>query len=95
MPSVLKAESQNIYMYMMIILSCAGAAESAFNFNLIFNPNGRFSNTSPATSAWAGVALVYHSLIAYLGLKKLYNQSVTRLEGMLYIYKIRTCRFIF
>ena len=95
MPSSLKPERQNLYMYTAIILACTGFFVAAFNISLIFAPNGRHNIASPATSAWAGINLIYTSITAYLGLRKLFMPQLSNLDSYLYIFKIQAMKYVF
>ncbi|CDW87162.1 UNKNOWN [Stylonychia lemnae] len=95
MPSLLKADKQNLYMYTSIILATAGVLIAAANFYLIIKPNGRFHISSPATSAWAGLIMLYLSVTSYFGLKKLFLNFHSNFDNYLYIYKIHTMTYIF
>jgi len=82
-------------MYTTIILATTGVLVATLNLYLIFHPNGRFNISSPASSAWAGLIMLYLSVTSYFGLKKLFLNFHSNFDNYLFIYKIRAMTYIF
>ena len=96
MPSnLLNSSYKDYYIYGSIGAGLLGILLTILNFSLMYFPVGRFYKTSPATSAWIGIQMIYLSLLCFQGFNKLYFRPTQKASFFMRIIGLKNLWYFY